>query len=458
MGVIDFIEGHQAEFLEDLKEFLRIPSISTREEHRPDIARAAEWLGVKLRSAGMQNIEIIPTDMHPIVYGESIQLPGRMTILVYGHYDVQPAEPLEKWLSPPFEPSVRDGNLYARGSADDKGQLHIHLKVLEAFDKAGGGLPVNVKVLIEGEEEIGSRNLWGFVTRNRRRLQADTLVLSDTSMLARGVPSITYGLRGLNYYQVEVTGPDHDLHSGVFGGPVPNPISILADAISRLHDKNFRVTVPHFYDGVARLSRAERAAIKSLPWKEKEFRKMVGAPDLCGERGFSVLEQIWCRPTLELNGIWGGYRGDGQKTIIPSKAYAKLSTRLVPSQDPGKIARLVEKHIRRLLPKSVGVKFQVLSKGNPWIADCRQEIFRKAIASLERGFGKKAVFIREGGSIPFVAQIHSLLKIPCILLGFGLPDENAHAPNEHLSLENYLGGLRTLVHFYQDIGADGKKV
>ncbi len=456
MTALEFIENHQAEYLGELKEFLSIPSISTRDEHRPDIARAADWLAEKLRSVGMQTVEIVPTSIHPIVYAENIQLPGRTTVLIYGHYDVQPPEPLERWVSPPFEPTVRDGNLYARGSADDKGQLHIHLKALEALQKAEDGLPINVKVVIEGEEEIGSKNLWEFVAANRRRLRADALVLSDTSMIAPGVPSITYGLRGLNYYQVEVTGPAQDLHSGVFGGAVPNPITILAECISRLHDKDFRVTVPHFYDDVAKLSLAEKREIESLPWKEREFRKIVGAPDLCGEKGFSVLERVWCRPTLELNGIGGGYMGLGQKTVIPSKAYAKLSTRLVPNQDPDKIARFVEGHIRRLLPKCVGVRFDVLSKGQPWIANHRHEIFRKAIASLEKGYGKKAVFIREGGSIPLVAQMHSLMKIPCVLLGFGLPDENAHAPNEHLSLENYFGGLRSVALFYKALGANGR--
>lgn len=455
MNVIEFIESHQQQYLEELKEFLRIPSISTRNEYKPEIERAARWLAEKLRSAGMEGVEVIPTATHPLVYAHTKQVPGRMTILIYGHYDVQPAEPLEPWTSPPFDPTVRQGNLYARGSADDKGQFHLHLKALEALRATEGDLPINVKVIVEGEEEIGSKNLWAFVADNRHRLKADALVLSDTSMLARGVPSITYGLRGLNYYQVEVTGPAQDLHSGVFGGAVPNPITILAQAISRLHRKNGRVAVPGFYADVARLSRSERKAIEALPWKEKEFRRIVGAPDLCGEKGYSVLERIWCRPTLELNGIWGGYTGHGEKTVIPAKASAKLSTRLVPNQDPARIARLVEGRVRQALPKTVDCKFDVLSIGQPWLADYSQPIFRKAIDSLERGFAKKAVFIREGGSIPFVAQMHSLLKIPCVLLGFGLPDENAHAPNEHLSLENYFGGLRSVALFYKDLGTDG---
>jgi acetylornithine deacetylase/succinyl-diaminopimelate desuccinylase-like protein len=455
MNVVEFIESHRAEYLEELKDFLRIPSISTRSEYKADIQRAASWVAQNLRSAGLERVEIVPTQLHPLVYAESVQVPGRHTILFYGHYDVQPPEPIELWTSPPFEPTVRDGNLYARGSADDKGQVHIHLKALEALQKVDGGLPVNVKVIIEGEEEIGGRNLWEFVVENRQRLKSDAVILSDTSMLARGVPSITYGLRGLNYYQVEVTGPSQDLHSGVFGGAVPNPITILAETIAKLHDKNLRVSVPGFYDDVDKISASERKAIGSLPWKEKDFRKTVGSPGLCGEKGYSILERLWCRPTLELNGIWGGYIEDGAKTVIPSKAYAKISTRLVPHQNPATIARLVEGHVRRLLPKSVTCEFQVLSTGQPWLANYRHPIFEKAIRGLEYGFGKKAVFIREGGSIPFVAQMDRMFKIPCVLLGFGLPDENAHAPDEHISLDNYFGGIRSVAIFYKELTSKG---
>jgi acetylornithine deacetylase/succinyl-diaminopimelate desuccinylase-like protein len=307
-------------------------------------------------------------------------------------------------------------------------------------------------VMIEGEEEVGSVSLWDFVTSNRERLKADALIVSDTSMLARGVPSITYGLRGLNYYQVEITGPAQDLHSGVFGGAVPNPITILAEMIAKLHDKNFRVTVPGFYDDVDNVPRAERKALNALPWKEKEFRKTVGAPALCGEKGYTIVEQLWTRPTLELNGIWGGYTGEGAKTVIASKAFAKLSSRLVPHQDTVKIARLVEKHVRKLLPKSVKCKFEVLSMGKPWVAPYTHPIFQKAIQALQQGFGKKAVFIREGGSIPFVTQMHDTFKVPCVLLGFGLPDENAHAPDEHIALENYYGGIKAIALFYEHLG------
>lgn len=453
MDLTGYIDSKRDQHLDELKEFLRIPSVSTKSEHKKDIERAAQWVAEKLRTAGLENVELSPTKMHPVVYGESLRAPGKPTVLFYGHYDVQPAEPLELWTSPAFEPTVRDGNLFGRGTADDKGQVHIHLKALEALKNATGSLPINIKVIVEGEEEVGSVNLWGFMTKNHARLKSDALIVSDTAMLGKGVPSITYGLRGLNYYQVEITGPSQDLHSGVFGGAVPNPLTILSEMIAKLHDKNFRVTVPGFYKDVAELSRAERKALNGLPWKEKDFRKTVGASQLCGEKGYSIVEQLWTRPTMEVNGMWGGYIGEGAKTVIPSKAYAKLSTRLVPNQNPAKIAKLVERHIRSLLPKSVKCKFEVLSTGKPWVAPYSHPIFQKALHSLERGFGKKAVFIREGGSIPFVTQMHDTFKVPCVLLGFGLPDENAHAPDEHISLENYFGGIKSVALFYQELAS-----
>jgi acetylornithine deacetylase/succinyl-diaminopimelate desuccinylase-like protein len=453
MNVVDYIESKRENNLNELKEFLRIPSVSAKSEHKADIERAAHWVAEKLRGAGLDKVEIEPTKLHPLVYGESLHAPGKPTVLIYGHYDVQPAEPLDLWTTPAFEPTVRDGNLFGRGTADDKGQVHIHIKALEALRAADDKLPINVKVMVEGEEEVGSVSLWDFVRANRERLKADALIVSDTSMLAKGVPSITYGLRGLNYYEIELTGPVQDLHSGVFGGAVPNPITILSEMIAKLHDRNFHITVPGFYDDVAVLSRQERKALNSLPWKEKEFRKTVGAPALCGEKGYTIVEQIWTRPTLEINGVWGGYIGEGAKTVIPSKAYAKFSTRLVPNQDPAKIAKLVEKHIGKLLPKTVTCKLEVLSTGKPWVAPHSHPIFQKAIHALESGFGKKAVFIREGGSIPFVTQMHDTFKVPCVLLGFGLPDENAHAPDEHIALENYFGGIKSVALFYEQLAS-----
>jgi len=453
MNLAEFIEGRRDAHLAELCELLRIPSVSAKSEHKSDIERGARWIADNLRAAGFKSVEIVPTNLHPLVYAESLEAPGKPTVLFYGHYDVQPAEPMDLWTSPAFEPTVRQGNLYGRGTADDKGQVHIHLKAFEALQKVHGRLPINVKVLIEGEEEVGSVSLWDYVQRNKEKLTADALVVSDTSMLAKGVPSITYGLRGLNYYEVELSGPERDLHSGVYGGAVPNPLAILAELFAKLHDKNFRIAVPGFYDGVAKVSRAERQALNALPWKRKDFEKAVGAPGYFGEKGFSIVEQLWIRPTLELNGIWGGYTGEGAKTVIPSKAFAKFSTRLVPNQDPRKIAKLVEKHIRKLLPKAVHCKFEVLSTGKPWVAPFHAPIFKKAQSALEKGFGKKAVFIREGGSIPFVTQMHDTFKVPCVLIGFGLPDENAHAPDEHIALENYFGGIKAIAHFYEDLAS-----
>jgi acetylornithine deacetylase/succinyl-diaminopimelate desuccinylase-like protein len=451
MNLAEFIDARRDQHLIELFDFLRIPSVSAKSEHKPDIERAARWVAANLTKAGFKSVEVIPTTLHPLVYAESLEAPGKPTILFYGHYDVQPAEPLDLWTTPAFEPTVRNGNLFARGTADDKGQVHIHLKALESLQAMNGGLGINVKVLIEGEEEVGSVSLWDYVQKNREKLKADALVVSDTSMLAKGVPSITYGLRGLNYYQIELTGPVRDLHSGVYGGAVPNPLTILSELFAKLHDKNFRVAIPGFYDGVVKVSAAERKALNSLPWKKKDFERAVGAAGYDGEKGFSIVERLWTRPTLEINGMWGGYQGEGAKTVIPSKAYAKFSTRLVPHQDPHKIAKLVEKHIRKLLPNSVHCKFDVLSTGKPWSASFQAPIFKKAQSALEKGFGKRAVFIREGGSIPFVTQMHDTFKVPCVLIGFGLPDENAHAPDEHIALENYFGGIKSIAHFYADL-------
>jgi acetylornithine deacetylase/succinyl-diaminopimelate desuccinylase-like protein len=453
MNLAEFIDARRDQHLAELCEFLRIPSVSAKSEHKPDIERGANWVAGNLRAAGFKRVEIVPTALHPLVYAESLEAPGKPTVLFYGHYDVQPAEPLDLWTSPAFEPTVRNGNLFGRGTADDKGQVHIHLKALESLQQVNGKFPINVKVLIEGEEEVGSVSLWNYVQNNKEKLKADALIVSDTSMLGKGVPSITYGLRGLNYYQIELTGPERDLHSGVYGGAVPNPLTILTELFAKLHDKQFRVAIPGFYEQAAKASKAERKLLNALPWKKKDFEKAVGAPGYFGEAGFTTIERLWIRPTLELNGMGGGYQGEGAKTVIPSKAFAKFSTRLVPNQDPGKIAKLVEKHVRKLLPKTVHCKFEVLSTGKPWVAPYTNPIFKKAQAALEKGFGRKAVFIREGGSIPFVTQMHDTFKVPCVLIGFGLPDENAHAPDEHIALENYFGGIKAIAHFYADLGA-----
>jgi acetylornithine deacetylase/succinyl-diaminopimelate desuccinylase-like protein len=453
MNLTEFIEGRREQHLAELCEFLRIPSISAKTEHKPDIECAAKWVADHLRSAGFKTVEIVPTSLHPLVYAESVEAPGKPTVLFYGHYDVQPAEPLDLWTSPAFEPQQRDGNVYGRGTADDKGQVHIHLKALESLHKLNGKFPVNIKVLIEGEEEVGSVSLWNYVLANKEKLKADALIVSDTAMLGKGVPSITYGLRGLNYYQIEITGAARDLHSGVYGGAVPNPLTVLSELFAKLHDKNFRVAVPGFYDDVDAVPAAERKALNALPWKKKEFEQAVGAPGYVGEKGFTIGERLWIRPTLEPSGVWGGYQGEGAKTVIPAKAYAKFSTRLVPSQNPKKIAKQVEKHVRALLPKTVTCKFETLSTGKPWVAAYHAPIFHVAQTALQKGFGKKAVFIREGGSIPFVTQMHDTFKVPCVLVGFGLPDENAHAPDEHLSLDNYFGGIKAIAYLYEGLAS-----
>jgi len=451
MNLTEFLQGRREQHLSELCEFLRIPSVSAKSEHKPDIEKTAQWVAGHLRSAGFKTVEVIPTKLHPLVYAESLEAPGKPTVLFYGHYDVQPAEPLELWTTPAFEPTERQGSLFGRGTADDKGQVHIHIKALEALHQINGKFPINIKVLIEGEEEVGSVSLWDYVQKHKAKLHADALVVSDTSMLGRGVPSITYGLRGLNYYQIELTGPERDLHSGAYGGAVPNPLTILTELFAKLHDKNFRIAIPGFYKDVAAVSKAEKKALNSLPWKRRDFDRAVGAPDYMGEKGFTTVERLWIRPTLELNGIWGGYQGEGAKTVIPSKAFAKFSTRLVPNQNPQKIAKLVEQQARKLLPKSVRCNFEVLSTGKPWVAAYHAPIFQVAQAALQKGFGKKAVFIREGGSIPFVTQMHDTFKVPCVLIGFGLPDENAHAPDEHIALENYFGGIKAVAHFYEGL-------
>jgi acetylornithine deacetylase/succinyl-diaminopimelate desuccinylase-like protein len=453
MNLTEFIEGRREQHLTELYEFLRIPSVSAKSEHKRDTERAADWVADHLRSAGFETVQVVPTNLHPLVYAQSLKAPGKPTVLVYGHYDVQPPEPLELWTSPPFEPQARNGNIYGRGTADDKGQVHIHLKALQSLHQLNGKFPINIKVLIEGEEEVGSVSLWDFVQKHKDKLKSDALIVSDTSMLGKGIPSITYGLRGMNYYQIELTGAARDLHSGVYGGAVPNPLTILTELFAKLHDRNFRVAVPGFYEDVARVDSKERKALNLLPWKKKDFERAVGALGYFGEKGFTTVERIWIRPTLELNGIWGGYQGEGAKTVIPSKAYAKFSTRLVPNQDPEKIAKLVEKQIRKLLPNTVHCKFEVLSTGKPWVAAFKDPVFHTAQMALEKGFGKKAVFIREGGSIPFVTQMYDTFKIPCVLIGFGLPDENAHAPDEHLSLENYYGGIKAIAHLYEDLAS-----
>jgi len=404
-----------------------------------------------MKSIGMEGVQIFETPGHPIVYGEWLRAPGRPTVLLYGHYDVQPVDPVNLWTTPPFEPSIRDGNLYARGSSDDKGQVFIHFKGAEAHLRNTGVLPCNLKMLIEGEEEIGSRNLEGFVKGHQDILKADLALISDSGMFARGVPSITYALRGLVYMEVEVIGPNRDLHSGSFGGAIHNPIQALCEMIASLHDKNGRVTIPHFYDDVRPLTKEERDAFKKLPFSEREYKRDFGVKALYGEKGFSTLERVWSRPTLECNGIWGGFIEEGAKTVLPAKAAAKISMRLVPDQKSRKIEKLFERHIKHIAPRTVTVKVGSLHGGEAVITPIDSPGVKAGVEALKKAFGKTPLYQREGGSIPVVVLLKELLGIDTVLLGFGLPDENAHAPDEHLNLENFFGGIRTSVHFFNEL-------
>lgn len=450
-SVSDYIRENQEHYLEELKEFLRIPSISALPEHRKDIEHAVRFLSEHMKKIGLTRVEAFQTPGNPIVYGEWSGAPGAPTILVYAHYDVQPVDPLDLWHSPPFEPVVRDGRLYARGSADDKGQMFIHFKAVEAHLKQNGRLPVNIKFIIEGEEEVGSTHLDEFVEQNGKLLKCDVVVISDTSMFARGVPSICVGLRGLAYYQLDVTGPKSDLHSGQFGGTVFNPGQALCRILAQMKDDDGRVTIPGFYDAVRSLTAEERAEIASLPFNDEAYRKSLGAPALFGEKGFSTLERIWARPTFEVNGLLCGFTGEGPKTVLPSKAMAKVSMRLVPDQTPEKIGGLFEDYVRKLCPAGADLKITPMHGGRAWLAPLDHPILQAASRAVERGFGKRPVFTREGGSIPIVATFQELLKVPSILMGIGLPDDNLHAPNEKLDLENFFGGILSAAYLLEEV-------
>jgi acetylornithine deacetylase/succinyl-diaminopimelate desuccinylase-like protein len=450
-SVLQYIENNQGRFLEELKEFLRIPSISNNAENKEDVLRCAHFLADQLRQIGMQRVEIFPTPGHPIVYAEWLGSPGEPTVLFYGHYDVQPVDPLDLWTSGPFEPTIRNGEIYARGSADDKGQVMMNLKAVESHFKSQGKLPVNIKFLVEGEEEVGSTHLDEFVATHKELLRADVVLISDTTMFDRGVPSICYGLRGLVYFQIDLKGSESDLHSGSFGGTVVNPNFALAHMIASLKDSDGRVTIPGFYEDVLPMSAAEKEELSRLPFNEEKYRKSLGAPALFGEKGFSPLEQLWVRPTLEVNGLCGGFIGEGAKTVIPAKAMAKISMRLVPNQDPEKIAQRFEEHIKKITPPPVELKITRMHGGKPWVAPIDHPAIQAASRAFEKGFGKRPVFVREGGSIPVVATFAELLALPSVLMGIGLPDENAHAPNEKLNLYNFQHGILSAAFFFQEL-------
>jgi acetylornithine deacetylase/succinyl-diaminopimelate desuccinylase-like protein len=451
--VVDFINVNRDRYVEELKEYLAIPSVSALPQHAGDVRRAAEWTGQALRDAGLENVRLIETGGNPVVYGDWMKAPGTPTILYYGHYDVQPVDPVNLWTTPPFEATIRDGEIYARGAADDKGQVFMHIKAVEAFLKKGGRLPLNIKFFIEGEEEVGSVHLDEFVRSHKQDLAADVVVISDSPMFDRGIPSICYGLRGLAYFQIDVRGTKSDLHSGSFGGAVANPGFVLAQMLAQMKDRSGRIRIPGFYDDVRELSEAERAEWKKLPFNETKYRKELGAPRLFGESGYSTLERVWARPTFEVNGLLSGFTGEGAKTVLPATAMAKVSMRLVPDQDPNTIAGLFEAYLKKIAPKTVEVKLTRMHGGKPWMTEFDNKFVRAAGRAIAQGFGTPPVFNREGGSIPVVSTFQEELGLPSVLFGIGLPDENAHAPDEKLDLGNFHNGIIASAYLYKEIAA-----
>lgn len=448
---VRYAQAHRDEALNELLDLLTIPSVSTLSEHQPDMRRAAEWLAAKLTSIGMNHVAVLPTAGHPVVYADWLDAPGKPVVLVYGHYDVQPVDPLGEWLSPPFEPTVRDGNLYARGASDMKGQDVAVVRAIEAFMRSGG-LPVNVKVLFEGEEEIGSPNLGEFIDRERERLMADVVLNCDSSILRPDLPSLVYGLRGLAYFEIWVHGPSHDLHSGSFGGSVHNPAQALCELIAGLHDADGRVNLPGFYDRVRPLSPEERDALARVPRTQAEWLKITGAPRLHGEAGYTLVERLGARPTLEVNGLLSGFTGEGAKTVLPGKAMAKVSMRLVPDQDPEEVRQQLAAYLEQHAPPTVRWELTQLN-GNPAsIVERDSPGMRAAVDALEETFGVPPVFVREGGSVPIVGMIQKTLGADSILMGFGLPDDNLHAPNERFHLPNFYRGIDSYIRFFAHLG------
>ncbi|WP_296004554.1 dipeptidase [uncultured Alistipes sp.] len=443
-----YIDQNKDRFISELFELLRIPSISAVSEHKPDMQRCAEWLAAALVKAGADRADVMPTDGNPVVYAEKIVDPKAKTVLVYGHYDVMPVDPREEWRTEPFEPVIENGRIRGRGADDDKGQLWMHAKAFEAMC-ATGSLPCNVKFMLEGEEEIGSASLYGFCEEHKELLAADIILVSDTSMLSMDTPSITCGLRGLTYMEVEVSGPNKDLHSGLFGGAVANPANVLARLVAGLIDENGRVTIPGFYDDVRELTDDERRAFNRAPFDIAEYKRALQIGDVEGEAGFTTLERTGVRPSLDVNGIWGGYTGEGTKTVIPSKATAKISMRLVPHQDYRKIAELFEAHFRRIAPASVRVDVRFLHGGMPYVAPVDMAAYKAAERAVEESFGCKPLPFYSGGSIPIISGFESILGIKSLLLGFGLSEDAIHSPNESYGLEQFYKGLETIPLFYK---------
>ena len=452
----DFLRKNDARIHDELFEFLRIPSVSAKSEHNADTKRAAEWVRNSLDKIGVP-AKIYPTAGHPIVVGEWRKAPGAPTVLIYGHYDVQPAEPLDLWTSPPFEPTVRNGNIFARGSVDDKGQVFLHIKALEAHLATRNKLPVNVVVIVEGEEEIGSDHLASFVRQQKKLLKADAVVISDSAMFAPGLPSILSSLRGLAYFEINVQGPKSDLHSGSYGGAIVNPAMALARILSTLHDKDGHIAIPGFYKKVRDWDPKIRKQMRSLPFDDKTLMKETGVAALGGEKGYTTLEKLWIRPTCEVNGLLSGYTGEGAKTVLPAKAMAKVSCRLVPDQDPADIEKLMKAHVTKVAPKGVTVDVKHLHGGRPWRAELNGTIYDAARRALRAAFGKAPVVTGEGGSIPVVGDFQDILGAPVLLVGFGLPGENAHAPDEWMSDENFRQGMRAMATLWDEYAGSGKR-
>lgn len=445
------LQEKRDEHLRELKDFLSIPSVSALSEHNDDTKKGAEWVAESLRNAGMENVKIMPTKRHPVVYGDWLKAEGKPTALIYGHYDVQPVDPIELWETPPFEPDIRDNKIYARGATDDKGQVFMHIKALETILHTNGELPLNVKFCIEGEEEIGSPNLDEFVEEHQDLLAADVLVVSDNPMLEKGKPTVCYGLRGLTGLQIDVKGAKGDLHSGLYGGAVQNPIHALSELIASMHDEDGRITVDGFYEKVLPLKDEERKEYEALNFSEENMKNELQVPELFGEKGYSALERTWVRPTLEVNGIYGGFQGEGIKTVLPSEAHAKITCRLVPNQDPAEIADLIRKHIDSHTPSGVTVETTLFDQGKPFVTPFDHPAIQAAGGALEKAYGVSPAFTRMGGSIPVVETFSQLLGLPVVMLGFGLPEENFHAPNEHFHLENFDKGLETLCDYWFEL-------
>jgi len=453
-AAVDYARQNQQRFLSELKDLLRIPSVSTLPDHKDDVRRAADFVAADMKRIGLEHVEVIKTEGHPLVYGDWLHATGKPTALCYGHYDVQPPDPLDEWKSPPFDPTERNQNLYARGAVDDKGQMYMHLKALEALMKTGNGkLPLNVRLLIEGEEEVGGESIAAFVREHPERLKSDFALVSDTEMFAPETPSLCVGLRGMCYTELEASGPMTDLHSGVYGGAAPNPFEALVRIIGKLKDETGKILIPHFYDRVEKPTADELKAWERLPFNDEHYRKTeVGSKVLTGEPGYSVLYRTWARPTLEVHGMPGGFTGYGAKTVIPARANAKVSMRLVPDQRPDEIWKIYNDYVQSIVPKGIEVKIKQWSVADPIVVSTDNKYIKASAQAMHDVFKKDTVYIRSGGSIPIVADFEKALKIPSVMMGFGLPDDNLHAPNEKFHIPNFYRGIESIIRFFQIVG------